>query len=93
MVFWSREETVGVDEDTNPEGVEEDGLDEKSNRAIHSIMGTFNLTWKEALEEFIIYTYSSFFARMKRKQVPFGSVSNENCHRALKRKSSRVIND
>ena len=53
------EETVGVDEDTNPEGVEEDGLDEKSNRAIHSIMGTFNLTWKEALEEFIIYTYKS----------------------------------
>ena len=37
----------------------EDGLDEKSNRAIHSIMGTFNLTWKEALEEFIIYTYKS----------------------------------
>ena len=35
------------------------GLDEKSNRAIHSIMGTFNLTWKEALEEFIIYTYKS----------------------------------
>ena len=59
VVFWSREETVGVDEDTNPEGVEEDGLDEKSNRAIHSIMGTFNLTWKEALEEFIIYTYKS----------------------------------
>ena len=56
VVFWSREETVGVDEDTNPEGVEEDGLDEKSNRAIHSIMGTFNLTWKEALEELIIYT-------------------------------------
>ena len=23
VVFWSREETVGVDEDTNPEGVEE----------------------------------------------------------------------
>ncbi len=22
-------------------------------------MGTFNLTWKEALEEFIIYTYKS----------------------------------
>lgn len=29
VVFWSREETVGVDEDTNPKGVEEDGLDEK----------------------------------------------------------------
>lgn len=35
----------------------EDSLDEDSNRTLHSIMKTFNLTWKEALEEFISYTY------------------------------------
>ena len=59
IVFWSREETIDVDEDTKPEEVAEDSLDENSNRSLHSIMGTFGLTWKEALEEFIAYTYKS----------------------------------
>lgn len=59
IVFWSREETIDVDEDTRPEEVAEDSLDENSNRSLHSIMGTFGLTWKEALEEFMAYTYKS----------------------------------
>ncbi len=37
----------------------EDSLDEDSNRTLHSIMKTFSLTWKEALEEFISYTYQA----------------------------------
>lgn len=59
VVFWSREETVDVDDGTNLEEVGEDSLDEGSNRTIHSIMRTFGLSWKEALEEFVTYTYRS----------------------------------
>ena len=59
VVFWNRDEYVDVEEDTNVNQIEEDGLDEKSNRTVHSIMKTFNLTWEEALEEFITYTYKA----------------------------------
>lgn len=47
VAFWSREEFIDVD------------LNEDSNRMLHSIMKTFNLTWKEALEAFISYTYQA----------------------------------
>lgn len=59
VVFWSREEFIDIDEEANLEKVGEDSLDEGSNRTVHSIMETFNLTWKEALEEFITYTYKA----------------------------------
>lgn len=59
VVFWSREEFINIDEEANLEKVGEDSLDEGSNRTVHSIMETFNLTWKEALEEFITYTYKA----------------------------------
>lgn len=59
VVFWNRDEYVDVDEDTDVNQIEEDGLDENSNRTVHSIMKTFDLTWKEALEEFIAYTYKA----------------------------------
>jgi hypothetical protein len=59
VVFWNRDEYVDVEEDTDVNQIEEDGLDEESNRTVHSIMKTFNLTWKEALEEFITYTYKA----------------------------------
>lgn len=57
VVFWSREEFVDVDPEADVNLIGEDSLDEDSNRTLHSIMKTFSLTWKEALEEFISYTY------------------------------------
>ena len=59
VVFWSREEFVDVDPEADVNLIGEDSLDEDSNRTLHSIMKTFNLTWKEALEEFISYTYQA----------------------------------
>ena len=59
VVFWSREEFVDVDPEADVNLIGEDSLDEDSNRTLHSIMKTFNLTWKEALEEFISYTYQT----------------------------------
>ena len=59
VVFWSREEFVDVDLEADVNLIGEDSLDEDSNRTLHSIMETFNLTWKEALEEFISYTYQA----------------------------------
>ena len=57
VVFWSREEFVDVDPEADVNLIGEDSLDEDSNRTLHPIMKTFNLTWKEALEEIISYTY------------------------------------
>jgi hypothetical protein len=59
VVFWSREEFVDVDPEADVNLIGEDSLDEDNNRTLHSIMKTFNLTWKEALEEFISYTYQA----------------------------------
>ena len=59
VVFWSREEFVDVDPEADVNLIGEDSLDEDSNRTLHSIMKTFSLTWKEALEEFISYTYQA----------------------------------
>ena len=59
VVFWSREEFIDVEPEADASLISEDSLDEDSNRTLHSIMKTFNLTWKEALEEFISYTYRS----------------------------------
>ena len=55
----SREEFVDVDPEADVNLIGEDSLDEDSNRTLHSIMKTFSLTWKEALEEFISYTYQA----------------------------------
>ena len=59
VVFWSREEFVDVDPEADVNLIGEDSLDEDSNRTLHSIMKTFNLTCKKALEEFISYTYQA----------------------------------
>lgn len=59
VVFWSREDNIDLDEDANPAEIKEDSLGEKENRVVHSIMKTFNLTWKEAIEEFLTYTYKA----------------------------------
>ena len=60
---WSwicnRDEYLDIEPDADVNQIEEDSLDEESNRTVHSIMKTFNLTWKEALEEFITYTYKA----------------------------------
>lgn len=59
VVLWSREDYVDLDEDTNPAEIAEDSLDAASNRTVHSIMKAFDLTWKEAIEEFLTYTYKA----------------------------------
>lgn len=59
VAFWSREEFIDVDLEADVNLIGEDSLDEDSNRMLHSIMKTFNLTWKEALEAFISYTYQA----------------------------------
>ena len=53
------DEYLDIEPDADVNQIEEDSLDEESNRTVHSIMKTFNLTWKEALEEFITYTYKA----------------------------------
>ena len=58
-LFRSRDEYLDIEPDADVNQIEEDSLDEESNRTVHSIMKTFNLTWKEALEEFITYTYKA----------------------------------
>lgn len=58
IVFWSRQDYVDVDEDADVTKIPEDSLDDDSNRIIHSIMHTFKLSWTEALQEFIDYTYN-----------------------------------
>lgn len=56
-VFWSRNEYVDIDDDVDPKTIEEDSLDDESNRTIHSIMHTFGINWTDAVVDWFKYTY------------------------------------
>lgn len=56
-VLFSNEEFVEVDEETDPASIPEDSLDDMSNRVLHSIMHTFNISWEEAIREYIRFIY------------------------------------
>lgn len=57
IVFWSRQDYIDIDDDQDVSQISEDSLDEESNKVVHSIMKTFNISWTEALQDFQLYTY------------------------------------
>lgn len=58
-VLMNNEELIDVEERTDPASIPEDGLDETSNRALHSIMHAFGISWEEAIREYIRYVYQT----------------------------------
>lgn len=59
VVFMDRDADLieELDENANLSAIPEDGLSAKSNNIIRNIMDAYGLSWKEALEEFVDYTW------------------------------------
>ncbi len=59
IVFWSREDYIDIEEDQDVSQIKENSLDADSNKTVHSIMNTFNISWTEALQDFHMFTYKA----------------------------------
>ncbi|MDD7317436.1 MAG: hypothetical protein SOZ80_01965 [Prevotella sp.] len=48
---------MNISDDTDLSTIPEDSLDKEGNRIVHQIMDAFGISWREALEEYVDYTY------------------------------------
>ena len=62
VVFWSRDEYLDIEPDADVNQIEEDSLDEESNRTVHSCTERYEFVTK------VLYAYNSFHKEAKHSE-------------------------